>query len=215
MANMMRQVYQAGIHMLDAGLGDEMFLLSFNEHPQLLVPFTSERKILARALHSLRATGNTALWDAVGTGLEQMQAAKNKRKVLVVVTDGEDNASSLSFGDLLKETAEAEVPIYPVGMGEELASKSFFKFLNWGERKKLEKLARLSGANAHFPQDDVECARAMQRIAEEVASQYSIGYYPDIAPDGTWRMLRVIASDPLTKKKLRVQTRLGYFAKPK
>lgn len=236
MQRMIRDVYQAALHVMDEGTDDdEMFVATFNKRVDLVADFTKNRRALQNSVAGLRADGNTALYDAIAFGLDRMRLGSHQKKVLVVVTDGEDNSSRISFKNLVERAKEAGVLIYTIGMFESMNaalrpdgsnSRSGFRrtFGSGGwqhgrfaaaefSRGELKKLAEVSGAVAHFPASLVECKEAMATIAAEVSRQYSIGYYPtNAARDSKWRKIQVKVSVPGRKTTYMARARAGYYA---
>jgi Ca-activated chloride channel homolog len=216
MMEMMREVYQASLHVIDEGTSrDEMFIAVFNEKPELVGGFSSDKHRLENSTLGLRADGNTALYDAVAFALDEFRQGKFRKKVLVVVTDGEDNASRLPFRKLIERAEEEEVIIYTVGMFES-SGMSRYLSINMGgnARGELEKLAEVTGGRAHFPKDPEDCRRVMNEIALEVSRQYSLGYYPtNETYDDKWRKIRLQAKDDKSQNALVARTRSGYYAK--
>lgn len=217
MMGMMRDVYRAAAHVVDEGTEqDEMFVATFNKQVELVTDFLSDKHKLENSLLGLRAEGETALWDAITFGLDRIKRGKNRKKVLVVVTDGQDNASKVNFRDLIERVEEAEVLIYPVGMFES-GGMSARELLKLGIREtdpqlELEKLAQATGTKAHFPTDVEQCKTAMKEIAREVSQQYSVGYYPgNTARDGKWRKIQVKVGEA-SKTAHVARARAGYYA---
>lgn len=228
MTGMIRDVYRAALHVVDEGTEqDEMFVVTFNEKVEIRSDFTSDRHRLENSVLGLRADGNTAWYDAVAAALDKMRGGKHKKKVLVLVTDGEDNSSRLEFRRLIERAEEEGVLIYTVGMFDEMDHDAGMLRRILGERGtagdargELAKLSEVTGAFAHFPADVEGCQDAMKKIAREVSQQYSLGYYPDKqARDGKWRKIRVVAalagggvSGSGFKTKYVARTRAGYYA---
>lgn len=234
MKRMIGDVYQAALHVMDEGTDDdEMFVATFNTRVQLVADFTRDRLALQKSIAGLRADGDTALYDAIAFGLDRMRLGSHRKKVLVVVTDGEDNSSRLSFKNLIERAKEAGVLIYTIGMfksmnaaprvdkpdtqsifGQRFASGGWQhgRFMGFA-RGELEKLAEVSGAVAHFPTSLEECKEAMWTIASEVGRQYSVGYYPSNASrDGKWRKIQIKVRVPDGNIPLTARTRAGYYA---
>jgi Ca-activated chloride channel family protein len=240
MKKMMAEVYQAALHVLDEGTDDdEAFIATFNNGVEKIVEFTSDRNTLRNSLIGLRATGNTALYDAVAFALKQMRRARHQKKVLVVVTDGEDNSSRMRLGDLVELAQESDVLIYAVGMFDSMNAAMpvpRYEGLNRTQdfdaqslnpnrkgmpmlredyfREYLKELAEVTGATAHFPSNPTACKEVMRTIALEVSRQYSLGYYPtNMNRDGKWRKTKVVVA-PQGKKASGyvVRTRAGYYA---
>lgn len=217
MMGMIRDVYRAAAHVVDEGTEqDEMFVATFNKKVELVTDFLSDKHKLENSLLGLRAEGETALWDAITFGLDRIKRGKNRKKVLVVVTDGEDNASKLNFKRLIDRVEEADVLIYSVGMFESggMSSRDLSRMGIRDEypQLELEKLAQATGARAHFPTTVEECRSAMKEIAREVSQQYSLGYYPtNTTRDGKWRKIQVkVGRDGGSTHVARART--GYYA---
>ena len=213
MEGMMTDVSRAALHVIDNGTtDDEMFILSFNETTDLLTPFERDRHRLENAIAGLRADGNTAVYDAVNFALEQFKGAKYRKKVLIVITDGEDNASKVKLRSLIERAEEDEVIIYSVGM---VGTGYMAMRSRSGFRDELEKLASVTGGSAHFPDSIKECQRVMSVISLEVKDQYSLAYYPsNNSYDGRWRSIKVTRV-PDTPRDHLIRTRKGYYAKAK
>lgn len=218
MMEMIRDVYQAAIHVIDEGTEeDEMFVLTFSDKPELVQDFTTDRHTLENSVLGLRAGGQTALYDAVAYALDHIRNGRHRKKVLVVLTDGEDNSSHLKFRKLVERAEEEDVLIYTVGMFEgmdDTLSKLLGRMGHMSGRDtrgELEKLSGATGAFAHFPTDVERCQATMREIAREVSQQYGIGYYPsNKAHDGKWRTIKITLSKGGGKYVAR--TRTGYYA---
>ena len=217
MMGMIRDVYRAAVHVVDEGTArDETFVVTFDTRFQLVCDFVSDRDRLQKCVSGLRAGGRTALWDAIAFGLDHLKQAKHRKKVLVVITDGEDNSSRLTFRDLLQRVKEEDVLIYTVGMFESRRPRGL-----WGRGadpvQELAELAEATGAQAHFPTDVKQCKQAMKEIAREVSQQYSLGFYPtNRAPAGKWHKVKVQVLSKSQKDedlpKYVARTRTGYYA---
>jgi Ca-activated chloride channel homolog len=212
MWDMIGDVYRAAVHVVDEGTEeDETFIVTFNKKVELVTDFISDKHRLENSILGLRAGGETALWDAISFGLKHLKEAKHRKKVLVVITDGEDNSSRTAFRNLVGQAEEAGVLIYTVGMFESFVMRGFG--MRGSPREELAKLAEITGASAHFPTNVEECQETMRTIAGEVGHQYSLGYYPsDTKNDGKWRKLQVVVNQNQGKAKYVARTRAGYYA---
>jgi Ca-activated chloride channel homolog len=186
---------------------DEMFVVNFNERVSLGLPttirFTNSTDELERAITSAPAGGQTALYDAIARGLEELRAGNWDRKVLIVVSDGGDNASAQGLSQILKLAGQSSAAIYTVGIFDE------------GEPDRnpgvLKRLAETTGGEAFLPKDLSEVMAISERIARDIRHQYTIGYVPgNSTHDGTHRTIRVAARGK-DNGKLTVRTRTGYF----
>lgn len=212
---MIDDVYQAALHAIDGGTDDdETFIATFNDRVDLVSDFVSDKHRLENAVVGLRASGGTALWDAVVFALNHIGRGQHKKRVVMVITDGDDNQSEVRFQDLVERAERAEVLIYPVGMLGSMAKVP--RWMGGGDsgpaRRELGKLAEATGARAHFPTDIRECRETMQEIAREVSHQYSLGYYSTNARrDGKWRKIRIDVATTSRAKAI-ARTRPGYYA---
>lgn len=185
---------------------DEIFVMNFNEDSQITQDFTSNVKQLEQSLKKSKPMGETAMRDALVVGLDHLRAhAKNDKKVMVVVTDGEDNASIEPQARLVDAAQHVDTIIYAIGLlgseQPEAAKRA---------RANVEDLTRATGGRAWFPADISEIERITPEIAHEIRNQYVIGYTPtNSATDGSYRKLRVTVDVP----NLTVRTRAGYYAR--
>lgn len=211
MAAMMEDVYNAALHSVEAGTAeDESFIIAFNESVEIVQDLTSDRRELRRRARDIFPGGSTALYDAVALALDHIQHARHQKKVFVVVTDGEDNASRFTFGRLLEMARESQILIYTLGLFESM-DLPILSLLRRLTKDELKRLAEESGGLSYFPKTMEECRRACRDIAEQVRRQYSVGYYPSNTNwDGKWREVRV----ELTQGERRsARTRRGYFGR--
>lgn len=186
---------------------DEMFTLCFNERIWRGLPdgqaFTSDHQQLHDALNHSGARGETALFDAVDAGLKQLDGANKPRRILIVVSDGGDNASHTRFQTVLDEALRRDVVIYAVGIydSEDRDAKPGV----------LRELATATGGEAFFPQTLDKVRPALERIARDIRSSYTIGYVPPAGSGaaGRPRRIRVDLRSP-DQRKLAVRSRSAY-----
>lgn len=202
-------VVEAGMTFAESSRADdEMFTINFNEHVRRGLPanqlFTSDHEELRQALNRSGARGMTALYDAIDAGLKQLDQGTKDRKVLIVVSDGGDNASTTRFADVLDQALRRDVVIYAVGIYDD----------NDGDAKPdvLRQLAAATGGEVFFPRTFDQVAPALQRIARDIRSSYTIGYVPpkDGDPSGHKHTIRV-AVQPTDGRKLAVRARSAYI----
>lgn len=211
MAGTMDEVYNAALHSIEAGTrDDDIFVIAFNESVDIIQDFTSDRRRLLESTRNIIAGGSTALYDAVALAVDHIKRGRHQKKVLVVVTDGEDNASRFTFARLLDMVKETEILIYTVGIFESM-NLPVLRILQGRTRDDLKRLAEETGGLAYFPRNMKECDQACRDIARRVSRQYSLGYYPSKTNwDGSWRELRVELARP---EQLTIGARRGYFAR--
>lgn len=189
---------------------DEMFIVNFNERVSLGLPpsklFSASPSDLERALNGVPARGMTALYDAIEEGLAHLRRASHDKKVLIVVSDGGDNASHDKLSRVLLDAESSDVIIYTIGLFDEHDADR-----NPGV---LKKTSHATGGEAFFPSESSEVTAICERIAADIRHQYTIGYTPsNQKQDNTYRKIRVTATGPHGEK-VYVRTRQGYFASP-
>lgn len=187
---------------------DELFIVNFNAWPSLGlpkgVPFTHDWQVLESALAKNHAAGNTALYDGIALALKHLKAGTRERKALIVISDGEDNSSDISLGDLLSRIQGSNVVINTIGLFDPADRKE--------NPDVLRKLARMTGGNAYFPQSDDGVAAACRDIAANIRHAYTLGYTLSNADSGdAYHAIRVIARAS-GHGDLHVQTRLGFVS---
>jgi Ca-activated chloride channel homolog len=190
---------------------DEAFLVQFKTETDLIQDFTSNRRKLENALGELYAGGGTALLDAIiATADHAHEKGQQRRKALVVITDGLDKNSSTKEKEVIEAMKEDEVQVYLVGFVDEEDSGGFFSRSPAKKAKQLlTRLAEDSGGRAFFPTDVDEMPAIAAQIAKELRAQYVISYYPSNSRrDGSFRSVRVTVNN----RKLIAQTRQGYYA---
>jgi VWFA-related protein len=184
-------------HVIAAGLAfarssradDEFFMIDFNEHvhdglPEE-VPFTSDTDVLRSALSRMRTRGKTALYDAVAHGLDYLDRGHRDQKALIVVSDGRDNESVMTFSQLTQKAAASRAVIYAIGLAEEGSADA-----NPGI---LKRLAAITGGEAFFPNETAALVTTLERIARDIRTSYTLGYVPtDASDDGRFRRVRVL-----------------------
>ena len=177
---------------------DQVFAVSFSNHPVLLMTRTSDVGAVGKAIDGLHAVGNTALHDAVVTSLYYFRGVRGRR-ALVLLSDGEDTSSTIPFKDALDYAKRSGVVIYPIGLNIGMTAL--------GVREKLNSLAQTSGGRAFYISKAVELQGVYDQIEEELRSQYLIAYASD-APR-TSNQFRVV--EVKTKGKFKARTIAGYY----
>jgi VWFA-related protein len=189
---------------------DEMFVVNFNERTSLGLPdtklFSASTQELTHALNGVPANGKTALYDAVELGLAHLKKATLDKKVLIVISDGGDNASRHTLSQVLESAGRSDAIIYTIGLFDE-----YDEDCNPGV---LRNIARVTGGEAFLPKETSKVVPICERIAEDIRTQYTIGYVPSSQKlDNTYRTIAVTATGQHGEKLL-VRTRAGYFASP-
>jgi VWFA-related protein len=187
---------------------DQMFVVNFNENVTFGLPdntpFTDNEDQLRVALSGVKADGMTALYDAVAAGLEHLKKGKQDKKVLIVVSDGADNASQHTLAQVMDMAGQSDAIIYTLGTFEQDDPDR-----NPGV---LKRLARATGGEAFLPGSVQHIVPTCERIARDIRNQYTIAYIPsNRKQDGTYRAIQVQAGTP-DRERLLVRTRAGYYA---
>jgi len=189
---------------------DEAFVVNFNDdfYLDLDKDFTSSIPELKEALERIDSRGSTALYDAVIGSLDHVQKGTKDKKVLLVITDGEDNTSHNSLEKAIKEIQKTDTVIYTIGLLSEESRKSAKR-----AKRALEEVARSSGGLAFFPENLTDVRTICQQVARDIRNQYTLAYYPtNTQRDGTFRAVRVDVIPPHGRGKLQARTRNGYYA---
>jgi Ca-activated chloride channel homolog len=186
---------------------DEVFIVNFNDEPYLDQDFTGNVAQMREALDRVDTRGGTALYDAVYAAADHLaKGAKKEKKILLVVTDGEDNESRMSLEQAVRAVQNDNGPeIYTIGiLGDEGKQRR--------AKRALESLSTQTGGVAFFPRNLEEVDDISRAVARDIRNQYSITYKPtNPQSNGGYRTVKVVARAP-GYKDLQVRTRTGYFA---
>jgi Ca-activated chloride channel family protein len=179
---------------------------------QLVQDFTMSAETIMSKLMLIAPEGRTALYDAAYLGIEKVRQGKHARKALLIISDGQDNSSRYTYGQLRDLVKESDVQIYAIGIfgvNERATSNEALG------RSILEEITSLTGGRAFFPDTPIELEDVLTRIALELRHQYSLGFYPTNASrEGEWRRIRVRLNPPRGLPRLTVRAREGYYATP-
>lgn len=191
---------------------DEYFLIAFNDRAQLVLDRTRDGDALLRKLTLIQTKGSTALYDAAYLGIERVTRGTRQKKAMLIISDGQDNASRYNFGEVRRLMKESDVTVYAVGIMDGRDSGSVTGMQG---QAFLDELTSVTGGKSFYPQTDVELDEIFERIALELRHQYSIGFTPkDFTPDGKWHKVKVKVKPPRGLSRLTVRTREGYYASP-
>lgn len=189
---------------------DEAFVVNFNDdfYLDLDKDFTNSIPELKEALERIDSRGSTALYDAVIGSLDHLKKASKDKRVLLVVTDGEDNTSHNTLDKAIREVQKTDTVIYTIGLLSEESKKNSKK-----AKKALEQLAQASGGLAFFPENVDDVHNICEQVARDIRNQYTLAYYPtNTRRDGTYRAVQVEVIPPRGRGKLVARTRNGYYA---
>jgi len=189
---------------------DEAFVVNFNDdfYLDLDKDFTSSIPELKEALERIDSRVSTALRDAIIGSLDHLKKGSKDKKVLLLVTDGEDNASHNSLERTLREIQKTDTVIYTIGLlgseGKKEAKRA---------KKVLQEIATASGGVAYFPESVDDVHSICEQVAHDIRNQYILAYYPtNTNRDGTFRAVSVEVIPPRGRGKLIARTRNGYYA---
>ena len=190
---------------------DEVFIVNFNDEPFLDTDFTDNLKLLEEGLEKIDSRGGTAFYSAIDASLKHLsEKGTRDKKVLLAVTDGEDNASRLSLEEIVKTVQRSDAVIYTVGLLSGESSRSVRR-----TKRALEAISKASGGKAYFPESLSEVQSVAGIIAADIRNQYVLAYTPTaLVKDGAFRRVEVKLHAPRKYGKLSVRTRTGYYADP-
>ena len=212
MVKMRPRVNEAALTLVQASNPqDEAFVVNFNDdfYLDLDKDFSNSIPELKEALERIDARGSTALYDAIIGSLDHLKKGSKDKKVLLVVTDGDDTDSRNSLEKTIREIQRSNAVIYTIGLVDADSKKSDRK----KARKALQDIANASGGLAFFPENIEEVHSICEQVAHDIRHQYTLGYYPvNTAKDGSFRAVHVDVIPPRGKGRLTARTRNGYFA---
>ena len=192
---------------------DEIFVLTFNEEVRRgwapsITGETDPGRFASAMAKAIVARGMTAIYDAIRAGLTQAAAGIHSRQVLIVVSDGDDNASTTTRDELLRQVHESDATLYTIALIDPLTRE--------GNPKLLNRLARATGGESYEPRRAAAIGGALEEIARDIRSAYTLAYTPTSAGTGEAgerrRAVRVYVRSK-DGRALRVRTRDGYFEK--
>jgi Ca-activated chloride channel family protein len=188
---------------------DEFFVVGFNDRPAIIVDYTSDIEDVEARMVMLRPQNRTALIDAMYLAVDKLKTAKFDRKAMLVISDGGDNRSRYTEGELTRAVRESEVQIFSMGI--------FDQYANTEEEQNgpmlLNGLSEATGGRMFKVYDMSVLSDVAERISEEIRDEYVIGYTPtDRKRDGTWRKLKVRLLPPPGLPDLTAHSREGYYA---
>ncbi len=185
---------------------DQVFIVNFNDEAFLDAPFTGDLKKLEEALARIDSRGGTAMRDAISMSIDYLkEQAKLDKKVILTVTDGNDNTSTLSLEQLVQKAQQSEVLVYAIGLLNEEERREAKR-----AKRALKALTTTSGGLAYYPEEVAEVEQLALQVAHEIRNQYIIAYSPSNQTlDGGFRRVTVTVKG---KNRPVVRTRTGYYA---
>ena len=207
MMNKRARVEAAAVNMVrESNPQDEVFIVNFNDEAYLDVPFTNDMHKMEQGLARIDSRGGTAMRDAVSMSLDYTKKeAKKDKKVLLIITDGADNASSISLEKVVARANQSDTLIYAIGLFSEEEKREASR-----ARRALNELTTATGGLAFYPKEVSDVQALAVEVAHDIRNQYTIAYSPTVqALDGSYRQIKVTVDAP---GKPTVRTRSGYYA---
>jgi Ca-activated chloride channel family protein len=200
---------EAAVNFVETMKDDDLTqVMEFGSKQNVLQPFTDDTEKLARAIRTTQAGGTTALYNALYVALKELNRRREdiRRQAIVVLSDGEDTSSLVTFDQVMELTKDTDVVIYTISLRKPTARRG--RAFSEAEHV-LKKLAEETGGQWFFPGEIQELASVYERISMELKNQYNLGYISkNPKRDGSWRRVVVQTAIP----DLIVRTKLGYYA---
>jgi Ca-activated chloride channel family protein len=188
---------------------DEFFVVGFNDRPAVIVDYTSDVDDVEARMVMLKPENRTALIDAIYLGVDKLKQAKYDRKALLIISDGGDNRSRYTEGELRRVVRESDLQIYSIGIFDQYApttEEQLGPIL-------LNDICEMTGGRMFRVMDLSDLSDIASRISAELRNEYVIGYRPsDVKQDGNWRKLKIRLVPPPGLPALTVHNRQGYYA---
>jgi len=181
---------------------DLALIIGFNQETLVAQTATGDTQLLAHAIKALRPGGQTAVYDAVNVAIEQLNQMKENgpsRHVIILLSDGEDNASHIDLNNAVTLAQQNETTVYVLNLG----------YPSQEAQNAMKQLAEMTGGEFHYTREVTSIDSAFSKLVRDLRSQYAIGYKPaNMVPDGSFHRITVSA-----RNKLRLRYRRGYFAR--
>ncbi len=188
---------------------DEFFMIAFSDKPEELSDFTSSVDDIQGKLLFMMPKGRTALLDAIYLGISKMRQAKYQRKALLIISDGGDNRSRYTEGEIKSLVKEGDVLIYAIGVYDHYFSTEEERL----GPQVLDEISELTGGRAFTVDNANDLADVASKIGIELRNQYVLGYRPkSFVPDGKWHKVKVKLVPPKGLPPLQVHAKAGYYA---
>jgi Ca-activated chloride channel family protein len=188
---------------------DEFFMITFSDEPEQMSDFTNSVDEIQNKLVFAVPRHRTALLDAIYMGISKMRQAKYAKKALLIISDGGDNHSRYTEGEIKSLVKEADVMIYAIGIYDRYASAMEERL----GPQLLSDITELTGGRAFTVDNPNDLGDVATKIGVELRNQYVLGYRPTkVARDGKWRKIKVKLLPPKGLPPLRVYARTGYYA---
>jgi Ca-activated chloride channel homolog len=188
---------------------DEFFLIAFNDKPYLVSDYTSSLEEVQSHLLYTVPKGRTALLDAIYLGISKLRQARQRRKALLIISDGGDNRSRYTENEIKSLVKEADVQIYSIGIFDANPRSEEERY----GPELLSEVSEITGGRTYTVDKPKDMTEVAAKIGVELRNQYVLGYRPSKpARDGKWRKVRVKLSAPKGSPPLTVYAKMGYYA---
>jgi len=188
---------------------DEFFVVGFNDRPAVIVDYTSDVDDVEARMVMLKPENRTALIDAVYLAVDKLRQAKYERKALLIISDGGDNRSRYTEGELRRVVRESDLQIYSIGIFDAYAPTTEEQM----GPVLLNDICEMTGGRMFKVADVADLSDIAARISAELRNEYVVGYTPtQVKHDGNWRKLKVRLLPPPGLPQLTVHFRQGYYA---
>jgi Ca-activated chloride channel family protein len=190
--------------------GDDAFVSQFKDEPELVQELTSEKRKLEAAIGGFHSSGDNSVTDAIiATADYAREKAKNRRKALIIFSDGQEfHYSLVKEREAIEAIRENDVQVYFVGI---IGRNPYYKSSKKKDKELILRLVEGSGGRAFFPKSDSEIRAVSAQIINDLRAQYALSYYPtNDKRDGSFRTVKVIVNDK-GKRKLIVRAKQGYY----
>jgi Ca-activated chloride channel family protein len=189
---------------------DDYFVITFNNQPHVLSDVTRSTSGIETELGLVHPSGTTALLDAVYLGVSKLERAQYRRRALVIISDGADNASRYKLSQIKSIVAESDVMVYAIGIFGTSPFKSFEETMG---KRWLGSMTDVSGGRTTTVKNLSALPEACALLSRELRTQYVVGYHPsEILSDGKWHKIKVVVKNPSDAEPFRSFYRKGYFA---
>ncbi len=187
--------------------GDEAMLMEFRGKPRIIQPFTRNIADIEKDMRQqLEGYGSTALYDAILAALDQMQSAHNRRRAILLISDGINTYGKARLEDTMTGLKKHGIELFTIGLETDLPEQAQDNFVM---RTVLDRLTQSAGGEAFVISDSRDLRRICATISEQMHNQYSFGYYPPKTTDGEWRAIKL---ETTTRGFRVIVSKTGYFA---
>jgi Ca-activated chloride channel family protein len=168
--------------------GDEVMLMEFRAKPRVVQPFSENFSNIERDLRHLEGNGSTALYDAILAALNQVKSAHNRRRAVLLVSDGINTYGKARLEDTVVGLRQQGIELYAIGLETELPEEAKDRLVT---RTILDRLTQSAGGESFIISDSRDLKRICAMISDQMHNQYSFGYYPPKTMEGEWRTIRL------------------------